>query len=74
MRVKLAGVATPGTVAVAENVPVLPFAMMTVEVAKPEGLVVTVSVLAPPAKVPPAPVAGSAKVTLAPDTHHWPRP
>jgi len=65
-REKLAGMATPATVAVTVYAPTVPLAVKTAAVATPLAFVVPVFV--PPAKVPLAPLAGAAKVTTAPLT------
>jgi hypothetical protein len=66
VRVKLAGVEAPGTLAVTLYVPAVPLAVNTGDVACPEAFVV--AVFMPPANVPPAPLAGVLKVTVAPLT------
>jgi hypothetical protein len=69
VRLKLAGVDTPATVAVTLYAPDVPLAVNAGEVAIPLVLVVAVTVpVVEPAKVPLAPVAGAVKVTTAPFT------
>ena len=69
VRLKLAGVATPTTVAITVYVSGVPFAVKTDDVATPLPLVVAVVVFVlVPAKVPLAPVAGAVNVTTAPVT------
>jgi hypothetical protein len=62
---KVAGLATPGTDAVTLYEPTMAFAVKTLEVAIPDAFVTAV---APPANVPPAPLAGAANVTVTPLT------
>ena len=61
-----ADAATPATEADTVYVPGVPLAVNSAEVATPDALVVPV--LAPPAKVPLAPAAGTVNVTIAPLT------
>ena len=64
---KVAGVATPVTVAVAEyGPPAVPLAVMAGDAATPDELVVAVAVVPPPAKVPLAPLVGRLNVTDTP--------
>jgi hypothetical protein len=65
-RLKLAVAVVPATVAVTVSAPNVPLAVNVDEVATPLALVVSVSVLVPPVKVPLAPVAGAVKTTNAP--------
>jgi hypothetical protein len=67
-RLKLAAAVVPATAAVTITAPSVPLAVKVDEVATPLALVVSVSVLVPPAKVPLAPVAGAVKTTKAPLT------
>src|SRR5690242_15213863 len=67
VRLKLAGVATPATVAVTAYVPVVPFAVKGGSVATPLAFVMTVSV-ANPEKDPLGPLDGAVKVTATPLT------
>ena len=60
---KIAGCATPATVAVAPYTPMVAFAVMGAVVATPSAPVVTCSVVAPSAKTPEAPLSGRAKLT-----------
>jgi hypothetical protein len=64
VRLKLAGVATPLTVAVTVKVPAVLLAVNTAEIATP--LAFVVAVFTPPANVPLAPLAGAVKVTSIP--------
>jgi hypothetical protein len=66
VRLNVAGVATPATVALTVYVPAVPFAVNTAEVATPFAFVV--AVLTPLANVPLAPVLGAVKVTVTPLT------
>src|SRR5208282_722076 len=68
IRLKLVVAVTPATEAVTVLAPSVPLAVYAVEMATPLALVVSVSVLVPPANVPLAPVAGAVKVTKAPLT------
>jgi len=63
---KLAGAATPATVAATVYEPTVPLAVNTGAVATP--LAFVVAVLTPPANPPLAPLAGAANVTVAPLT------
>ena len=66
VKLKLAGVATPETLAVTVYVPAVAFAVKMAAVATPLALVV--AVVNPPANVPLAPVPGAANVTTTPLT------
>jgi hypothetical protein len=68
VRLKLVVAIAPATLAVTASLPIVPFAVYVDEVATPLALVVSVSVLVPPANKPLAPVAGAVKVTNAPLT------
>ena len=59
---------SPGTVAVTMYGPAVLFAVKTGEVATPAAVVTAVTVVAPPAKLPLAPVVGAVNVTVAPLT------
>jgi hypothetical protein len=68
-RLKLAGVDTPPTVAIAVYAPEVPLAVKAVAVATPLALVFAVVIRVPePAKVPLAPEAGAVNVTSTPLT------
>ena len=68
VRLKLAPVATFGTVAITVYGPAVVFAVNAGEAATPLEFVVVVAVFVAPANVPLAPVAGAANVTTAPLT------
>jgi hypothetical protein len=73
VRLKLAGVVTPATVAVTVSAPAVPFAVKGADVATPLAFVVAVLVFdAVSANVPLAPVAGALNTTTAPLTGFWP--
>ena len=62
----VAGVATPATEALIVYKPTVPFAVNTGAVATPR--VFATAVVTPPAKEPPGPDDGGAKLTVAPAT------
>ena len=66
VKLKLAGLATPFTVAVTVKVPVIAFAVKVGAVATPLALVTAIAVVEPPANVPLAPAPGAVKITFTP--------
>ncbi len=74
VRAKVAGSATPLTVAVAFQAPAMALAVTTGETATPSASVVALAVRTPPGNVPDAPGAGNVKVTSTPATGTPPVP
>jgi hypothetical protein len=73
VKIKLAGVDTPGAVATTVSAPAVPFAVNAAEAATPLALLIAVVTLVPlSANVPLAPVDGAVKVTVAPLIRFWP--
>src|SRR5262245_10127130 len=66
VRLKLAGVDDPDTVAVTVYVPPVPFALKAGAVATPLAFVGTLAVFKPPVNVPLGPLAGAVNVTVTP--------
>src|ERR1051326_4175222 len=68
VRLKLAGVPNPGTVAVTMYVPAVTLAVKVGAVATPLLVVITATVVPPPVNVPPGPLVGAVNVTVTPLT------